>query len=82
MKGKYKGNDRKVYGKWEKSVREMREKCKGNERKSIREMREKVEGKWERNYNGNGRKKIKLRKERRNGPKRKERGREIIDRRN
>ena len=53
MKGKYKGNDRKVYGKWEKSVREMREKCKGNERKSIREMREKVEGKWERNYNGN-----------------------------
>ena len=60
----------------------MREKCKGNERKSVREMREKVEGKWERNYNGNGRKKIKLRKERRNGSKRKERGREIIDRRN
>ena len=33
MREKCKGNDRKVYGKWEKSVWEMREKCKGNERK-------------------------------------------------
>ena len=33
MREKCKGNERKVYGKWEKIVREMREECKGNERK-------------------------------------------------
>ena len=33
MTEKCKGNDRKVYGKWQKSVLEMRENCKGNDRK-------------------------------------------------
>ena len=33
MREKCEGNERKVYGKWDNSVREMTEKCKGNERK-------------------------------------------------